>query len=193
MIVRSAIVRVAIAVAILVSAGVATRLVSPDCVAACSCVQPDPISRYAGRPDLAIVTGTVTAIGADQRGTFHIDRIYSGSVDGADVRIQGGDGANCGLPMKAGQSLVMVASTGDGTLAPSICLPWADLSSPEGAKYVAILESEVGQGKVPSGTTTSATDAGPRWLIDLALAVGGLAVLVVGAAALGSFISGRRG
>ena len=118
-------IRITLAVAVLAGGFSLLGLAAPGCAYACSCIQPQPIAEYANEPDTLIVTGTVTAYDAtSHRGQFHVEWWYQGSSEVADIPIQGGDGADCGLTLTAGQALIMVAFANEGVLAPNICSPW---------------------------------------------------------------------
>jgi len=117
-------IRIALAVAVLAGGFSILGLATPDCAYACSCIQPKPIAEYANEPDTFILTGTVTFVAPESlRGTFRVERWFKGAGDVADIPIQGGMGADCGIPLTVGQQLVMVAYVNDGVLTPSICSP----------------------------------------------------------------------
>ena len=187
--------RIALAVAVLAGSFSLLGLAAPGCAYACSCVQPQPIAAYAGEPDTLILKGTVTVYDeTSQRGQFHVERWYKGSSDVADIPIQGGDGANCGLPLTGGQTLVMVAFENEGVLAPNICSPWGDLATAEGQALEAQTVEAYGEGSpVPdSGDTVAPTDDGFAVPMIVPIAAAAI-VLIVGVIALASFVSGRRG
>ena len=185
--------RVALAIAVLAGGFTVLGLAVPDCAYACSCIQPRPIAEYAAEPDTLILSGTVTAVGQDMRGTFRVDRWYKGSSDSPEIPIHGGNGADCGLPLAVGQQLVMVAYLSEGVLQPSICSPSGDLSTPEGRQLADEVLLAYGEGAVPGGAESGgeAPDTfSIPWIVVLSGAViVGLIAIVAGA----SFISARRG
>lgn len=185
-----ALLRPIVAAAFLFSILMTASLAVPRISMACSCMQPQPIATYAEDPATVVMQGTVRNIGPDQQGTFQVERWYQGEVpSGPIVPVRGGNGADCGLFMTAGQQLLVVAYRGeDGILQPSICAPSGDLSTPEGRALVAEAVAAFGPGIAPGepGPPSSETPGG----IDLAtvLIVGfvGLVglVLVLGAVVL---------
>lgn len=186
--------RVALAIAVLAGGFTVLGLAVPDCAYACSCIQPRPIAEYAGEPDTLILTGTVTAVGQDMRGTFQVDRWYKGSSDSPEIPIQGGNGADCGLGLTVGQELVMVAYLNEGVLAPNICSPWGDLSTPEGRQLQADAVAALGEGTPPAGAgetpdPSSGVSGLPGILLLAGAVVAGLVAIIAGA----SFVSARRG
>lgn len=186
--------RMALAVAVLAGGFGILGLADPDCAFACSCIQPKPIAEYANEPDTLILKGTVTVYDqTSHRGQFHVERWYKGSSEVADIPIQGGDGADCGLTLSAGQSLVMVAFETEGVLAPNICSPWGDLATAEGQALAAQTVEAYGEGTaVPDGGDTVAPADG-GFAIPMIVPIAGAAlVVVIGAIAIASFVSGRR-
>lgn len=163
-------------------------LASPECAYACSCVPPRPIAEYANEPDTLILAGTVTAVGQDLRGRFRVERWFMGFSEVAEIPIQGGNGADCGLPIVVGQRLVLVASAADGVLFPSICSPSGDLSTPEGQALQAETIVAFGEGTPPAETAPSNGGlAIPDILVLGAAVIVGLIAVVAGA----SFLSSR--
>jgi hypothetical protein len=188
--------RIALAVAVLAGSFSLLGLVAPGCAYACSCIQPQPIGTYVDQPDTMVLTGTVVAMDASQRGTFHVDRWYQGSSEVSDIPIRGGDGANCGIPLTLGQELVMVAFVTEGFLQPSICSPWADLSTPEGQQLRDETIEAFGEGTVPDDATAPGEPmSGDRggfavpWIVVIG---GGAVALVVVIIAAASIVSSRR-
>ena len=185
--------RIALPVAVLARGFSILGLAAPDCAYACSCIQPRPIAEYANEPDTLILSGTVTALGQDLRGTFRVERWYKGSSDIPELPIQGGNGADCGLGLAVGQQLVMVACVNEGVLAPNICSPWGDLATPEGRQLADETLLAYGEGTVPGGgeapTGTPADTFGIPWIVVIGAAV---IVVLIGIVAGASFISGRR-
>jgi len=188
-------IRIALAVAVLAGGFSILGLATPDCAYACSCIQPKPIAEYANEPDTFILSGTVTFVAPESlRGTFRVERWFKGAGDVADIPIQGGMGADCGIPLTVGQQLVMVAYVNDGVLTPSICSPWGDLSTPEGQQLQADTVAAFGEGTAPGGDEVpggvGSGDGGIPWiLIAGAAVVISLIAIVAGA----SYVSGRRG
>jgi len=187
--------RIALAVAVLAGSFSLLGLATPGCAYACSCVQPEPIAAYANEPDTLILKGTVTVYDeTSHRGQLHVERWFQGSSDVADIPIQGGDGADCGLTLTSGQALVMVAFENEGVLVPNICSPWGDLATAEGQALEAQTVDAFGEGvPVPDGGDTVApTDDG--FAVPMIVPIAGVViVLIVGVIALASFVSGRRG
>jgi len=183
--------RIALAVAVLAGSFSLLGLAAPGCAYACSCIPPQPIAAYANEPDTLILSGTVTAMGNDLRGIFRVERWYKGSSDVAEIPVQGGNGADCGLGLAVGQQLVMVAYVTEGVLHPSICSPSGDLSTPEGQQLQAETIAAYGEGTAPGGTETPDGDP-PGGIPGIVLAGGALVVAVIAIVAGASFISGRR-
>jgi hypothetical protein len=186
--------RVALAIAVLAGGFSVLGLAVPGCAYACSCIQPRPIAEYANEPDTMILTGTVTAVGQDLRGTFRVARWYKGSSDIPEIPIQGGNGADCGIGLSVGQELVMVAYVAEGVLQPNICSPWGDLSTPEGRQLQDDALLAYGEGTPPGGAEGPAGpapgDSGVPGIVILGGAVvAGLLAVMAGA----SFVSSRRG
>jgi hypothetical protein len=186
--------RVALAITVLAGGFSLLGMAVPDCAYACSCIQPRPIAEYAAEPDTLVLSGTVTAVGQDMRGTFRVDRWYKGSSDIPEIPIQGGNGADCGLGLAVGQELVMVAFVSEGILSPNICSPWGDLSTPEGRQLRADAVAAFGEGTPPGGAEEPAGpapgDSGVPGIVVLAgVVVAGLVAVIAGA----SFVSSRRG
>lgn len=187
--------RITLAVAVLAGGFSLLGFANPDRAYACSCIQPKPIAEYANEPDTLILTGQVTAYDAtSRRGLFRVERWYQGSSEVADVPIQGGDGADCGIPLTVGQQLVMVAYAAEGVLSPNICSPWGDLSTPEGQQLADETLLAYGEGSPPGGEEPPGGDAPEGFAIPwIAVIAGGAIVAVIAIAAAASFVSGRRG
>jgi hypothetical protein len=186
--------RTALAVAVLGGGFSLLGFANPDCAYACSCVQPQPIAAYADEPDTLILEGTVTVYDeTSHRGQLHVERWFQGSSDVPDIPIRGGDGADCGLTLTSGQTLVMVAFEEEGALVPNICSPWGDVATPEGQALEAETVEAFGEGvPVPEPGDTVPTDDGFS-IPTIVPIVGGAIVLIIGAVAIASFVSGRRG
>lgn len=188
--------RIGLAVAVLAGSFSLLGLAAPGCVYACSCIRPQPIGTYVDQPDTMVLTGTVVAMDANQRGTFRVDRWYQGSSEVSDVPIMGGDGANCGIPLSLGQELVMVAFVTEGFLQPNICSPWADLSTPEGQLLRDETIEAFGEGTRPDDATAPGEPTGGEgdgFAVPWIVVIGGAAVaLVVVIIAAASVVSSRR-
>jgi hypothetical protein len=186
--------RITLAVAVLAGGFSLLGLAAPGCAYACSCIPPRPIAEYAGEADTLILTGTVTAVGQDLRGTFRVERWYQGSSDVAEIPIQGGNGADCGIGLSVGQKMVMVAFVSEGVLHPNICSPYADLSTPEGQQMEAEAVAAFGEGTPPAGEETPTGGAASGFTVPGVVVLGGAAVVVIVMIVAGaSFVSGRRG
>ena len=153
----------------------AGSLAAPTCAYACSCIPPEDIADYRGKPDVVILAGTVATIGPDQRGTFAVERWFQGGT-AAVVPIRGGQGADCGLPLSAGQRLIFVGDVEDGVIQAGICSPSGDLSTPEGQALLGDAAAAYGDGVEPAGAPTGEGDGVPSIVL---IAVGIGAVLVV--------------
>ena len=124
-------------------------LASPRCALACSCASLKPMAAYATDPDVVVLTGRVVAVDHNQRGTFRVERWYKGGGIAVDIPIQGGDGANCGIRLTAGDHLVMVAFFSDNVLSSSICSPSGDLATPAGRQLEQDAVHTFGEGWLP--------------------------------------------
>ncbi|MCI0582463.1 MAG: hypothetical protein L0227_06130 [Chloroflexi bacterium] len=186
--------RISLAVAVLAGGFGLVGFANPDCAFACSCIQPKPIAEYKGEPDTLILKGTVAAYDANsRRGVFRVAAWYQGSSDVAEIPIQGGDGADCGIPLVAGQQLVVVAYASEGVLVPNICSPFGDLSTPEGQALDAETVAAYGVGTSPGGDELPPTEPGGGFEIPAIVPIaGGAIVAVIGIVAFASFVSGRR-
>lgn len=186
--------RITLAVAVLAGGFGLVGFVNPDCAFACSCIQPKPIAEYKDEPDTLILKGTVAAYDANaRRGVFRVERWYQGSSDVAEIPIQGGDGADCGIPLVAGQQLVVVAGASDGILYPNICSPFGDLSTAEGQALDAQAIEAYGEGISPGGEEAPTGSTGGFTIPTIVPILGGAIVAVIGIIAIASFVSGRRG
>jgi len=187
--------RIGLAVAVLAGSFSLLGLATPDCAFACSCIQPKPIAEYKGEPDTLILKGTVAAYDATaRRGVFRVATWYQGSSDVTEIPIQGGDGADCGIPLVAGQQLVVVAYASEGVLVPNICSPFGDLSTPEGQALDAETVAAYGEGTSPGGDELPPTEPSGGFAIPAIVPiVGGAIVAVIGIIAFASFVSSRRG
>jgi len=153
----------------------ASSLAAPTCAYACSCIPPEAIADYRGQPDVVILAGTVATIGSDQRGTFAVERWFQGGT-AAVVPIRGGQGADCGLPLSAGQRLIFVGDVEDGVIKAGICLPSGDLSTPEGQALARDAAAAYGGGVEPTGSPPSQGDGSPS-IILIAVGIGAVLIL----------------
>ena len=161
----------------LVGLGTLGGLVDPSSTYACSCIPPGPIAEYRGNADYAVLAGRVAAIDANQRGSFAVEQWYqAGRIPVAPiVPIQGGQGADCGMPLSAGQHLVLVAFTEAGVVHAGVCTPSGDLDKPEGQA----LANEVVAAFGP-GTPVDDPQEGDAGLpVGILVGLGALALLVV--------------
>jgi hypothetical protein len=151
----------------------AGSLAAPTCAYACSCIPPEDIADYRGQPHVVILAGTVATIEPDQRGTFAVERWFQGGT-AAVVPIRGGQGADCGLPLSAGQRLIFVGYVEDGVIKAGICSPSGDLSTPEGQALARDAAAAFGGGVEPAGAPPSESDAP-----SIVLIAGGIAAVLV--------------
>jgi hypothetical protein len=174
-------------------------------VAACSCVQPQPMAAYRGDPSQTIFTGIVQP--PDAKGVpVTVTRWFQGQGGAAIVWLDAGsfgaDGASCGTPLPpAGSEWIFVSyRTETGGLGVNLCTPHAPASAAEGQALFADAVATFGEGQVmtpasePPATTPSVTPAasGGFPLPLPILAAGGVAILA-GIAALAFMLArGRR-
>ena len=131
-----------------------TGLAVPRVALACSCVGPQPLAAYAG-PETVIFAGEI--VSDDPDGVFvGVEQWFSGDGAASMQLIEGdfGNGASCGIglrPAVGSRWLVVAWRPPDGGPLPgrdlpvtpvsiSICQPFVDLGTPEGA---ALLEEAV--------------------------------------------------
>lgn len=178
--------RTLLAVLALVGLSALAGLIDPGSTYACSCVQPRPIAEYRGDPDYAILVGRVASVDANQRGSFAVEQWYqTGRIPVAPVvPIQGGQGADCGMPLSAGQHLVLVAFTEAGVVHAGICTPSGDLNTPEGQALGNEVVAAFGPGTPVEG------DPPASELPIAGIAIGGLALLALVVAVL--FVARRE-
>jgi hypothetical protein len=139
----------------------AARGAVPPCASACSCVPIGPLADYVADGSAAVMAGTVGATIAGTRYSFVVERWYAGPGAAAIVTIEGGDGAMCGVSLTPGERLVFVATRDEtGDFLPSICAPFARLTTPEGAALLAEADRTFGGGATPAPEASPATDAG---------------------------------
>jgi hypothetical protein len=142
---------------------------APRVALGCSCVAPQPLARYAGE-DTVILSGTVT--GDDGDGVaVAVQHWFAGTGAAAVVVIAGdfGNGASCGLGSRppVGSTWIGVAwrqpdedlgDLLDTTVQVSICSPFADLATPEGAALLQEATATFGEGEpVPADIASPGT------------------------------------
>jgi hypothetical protein len=146
-----------------VGLSLATGVVIPHVAVACSCIGPQPLAAYAGE-ETVIFAGEI--VSDDSEGLLiDVEQWFSG--DGAaPVQLIAGDfgnGASCGIGMRpavGSRWLVVAWRPPDGSLLPdlpvtpvsiSICQPFLDLDTPEGAALLAEAMDTFGDGAgIPS-------------------------------------------
>ena len=166
-------VRTLVAVLALTALSALAGLVDPGSTYACSCVQPRPIAEYRGNSEYAVLAGRVAAVDANQRGSFAVEQWFQGGA-APIVPIQGGQGADCGLPIEAGQHLVLVAFVEGGTIHAGICSPSGDLNTREGQALAREVVTAFGPGVAVGGDDPPASGGVPMGVLL------GLAALVIG-------------
>lgn len=149
-----------------------TGIAIPSVAVACSCIGPQPLAAYAG-PDTVIFAGEVVTDDADGV-LVGVDQWFSGDGAGPLQVIQGdfGNGASCGIgtrPTVGSRWLVVAWRPPDGSLLPdlqvtpvsiSICQPFVNLDTPEGAALLAEAMETFGDGAgIPS--SPESPGAGP--------------------------------
>ncbi|MCI0347088.1 MAG: hypothetical protein L0221_16875 [Chloroflexi bacterium] len=125
-------------------------LIDPSSTYACSCVPPRPIAEYRGNPEYAVLVGRVANVDANQRGTFAVEQWFQGGA-APIVPIQGGMGADCGLPISAGQHLVLVSFVEGGVVHAGVCSPSGDLSTADGQALALEVVTAFGPGVPADG------------------------------------------
>jgi hypothetical protein len=136
----------AVLVLVLVAAGGAV----PPCASACSCIPIGPITDYVADGATAVMAGTVGANLGGTRYAFVVERWYAGPGGGSIVTIDGGAGAMCGVTLTPGDRLVFAAAhDGNGTFSPSICAPFANVDTADGAALLAEADRVFG-GQAPA-------------------------------------------
>jgi hypothetical protein len=175
-------------------------LAAPPCTVACSCMPPEPLAAYARDDGAAIFVGRAGAQVGDAV-AFEIERWYWGAGAAPVVAVVPGDGAMCGLSVKPGDHMLLVASRGeDGRFTPSNCLPFGVIGTPEGTRLLAEANATFGGG-TPPGPTVVPTEpplaepapmpaGGPANLLPVLL-MGG-AILGFGALVAGLVVAARR-
>jgi hypothetical protein len=169
-------VRTLFAVFALVGLSALAGLVDPNSTYACSCVQPRPIAEYRGDPDYAILVGRVASVDANQRGSFAVEQWFQGGRDPI-VPIQGGQGADCGLPLATGPHLVLVAFVESGIVHAGICSPSGDLNTPDGQALAREVVAAFGPGVTVGGGGPPEGSSVP---LGVLIGLGALAALVIG-------------
>ena len=169
-------IRTLLAVFALVGLSALAGLVDPTSTYACSCVQPRPIAEYRGNPEYAVLVGRVASIDANQRGSFAVEQWFQGGSDPI-VPVQGGQGADCGLPLATGQHLVLVAFVESGIVHAGVCSPAGDLNTPDGQALAREVVAAFGPGVAVGGDDPPAAGGLP---VGILVGVGALAALVIG-------------
>jgi hypothetical protein len=162
------------------------QLAAPQVVRACSCMPwPESLAAYRTDENVVVLAGTVVAANG-QRGMFGIERVFKGPVPGAQMPIEGGDPAMCGIGLKLGAKLVMAAFVDQGVLHPSSCTLHAFLPSPEGDVMLADAEESYGGGAGPPPAPADPTAAPappssptPAGGLALPIALGGVLLLAL--------------
>ena len=169
-------VRTLLAVFALVGLSSLAGFVDPGSTYACSCIQPRPIAEYRGDPDYAILVGRVASVDANQRGSFAVEQWFQGGSNPI-VPVQGGQGADCGLPLATGQHLVLVAFVESGVVHAGICSPSGDLNTPEGQALAREVVTAFGPGVTVGGDDPPDKGGLP---IGMLVGLGALGALVIG-------------
>jgi hypothetical protein len=116
-----------------------------------------PLADYVADGTNAVMVGTVGAGAGPDRFTFNVERWYAGTGAAPIVTISGGDPAMCGVPLAPGDRLVFVASRDEaGVFYPSNCLPFAKVTSDQGAALLAEADRTFGEG-TPTEPTAEPT------------------------------------
>jgi len=169
-------VRTLLAVFALVGLSSLAGFVDPGSTYACSCIQPRPIAEYRGDPDYAILVGRVASVDANQRGSFAVEQWFQGGSNPI-VQVQGGQGADCGLPLATGQHLVLVAFVESGVVHAGICSPSGDLNTPEGQALAREVVTAFGPGVTVGGDDPPDKGGLP---ISVLVGLGALGALMIG-------------
>jgi hypothetical protein len=136
-------------------------LASPGPTRACSCMPwPESLAAYRTDESIVILAGTVIGLNG-QRGMLQVERVFKGPVAGAQVPLEGGDPAMCGVSLQLGAKVVMAAFTDQGVLHPSSCTPYALVPSPEGDAMLADAEESYGGGAPPPAPADPTEDPAP--------------------------------
>ena len=171
----------------------------PASTFACSCMPLQPIAEYAKEPGNMVLSGTIGPV-ANQEAPFLVDRLYKGSLSNPLLRIQGGDGAMCGVTLVEGTRVLTVANVEGGVVFPSICAPFGDLSTAEGQRLEKEAQETFGNlvpvpgtappTDPPAGVTEPVLDSAQIGLVVLA---GVLAVVVAMFGVVAIVARNRRG
>jgi len=183
--------RVLLATAFLFALLAARDLSLPRSTFACSCVPPMPLAEYVKEPTAAVLVGTIGKV-ADEQAVFLVERLYKGNLSNPNPRIQGGDGAACGVTLVGGTRVVMVAYVDGDTLHPSICSPYAEVASPAGQALLREAVTMFGEVRGQATDPPEPVDGGDmRRDFALPLIIGFVAV-VVGLVFAGIVVVSRR-
>lgn len=159
---------------------------------ACSCMPAVTLAEAVERsPELAVFVGTVTGFQPDAttgRGlaTIAIEGTFRGPALPPVIIAQSGSGADCGLPLTAGERRLFTARLDEqGRWSPGICDPQGLLGTPEGDRLLAAAEATFGPlqpvASAPPLTSPEAPDAGAPVVAGVGAAAGiMLAVVAVG-------------
>jgi hypothetical protein len=136
-------------------------LATPPCASACSRMELRPIAEYAREQNAAIFTGRAGAA-VGEAVVFAVDHWYWGPGAAPVVTLIPGDSAMCGIAIRPGDQMIMVAyRMDDGRYRPSLCSPHARLDSEEGAKLLAEANAAFGVPPTPTPGATTAPTASP--------------------------------
>jgi hypothetical protein len=173
-------------------------LTLPRPAEACSCVEPQPLARYASQGSV-ILAGRVD--GRDERGVrVAVERWFAGAGPAQPVWIAGdfGNSASCGVGSEppVGSRWIWVAFRPDGErdLGISLCEPTADLATPEGQDLLDEALRTFGRGDPPAGIPVALPAPEARPLDPLPILATG-AVMILGGVAIGGtvVVARRRG
>jgi len=163
---------------------------------ACSCVEPQPLARYAGQGNV-ILAGRVD--GRDERGVrVVVERWFAGAGPAQPVWIAGdfGNGGACGVGSEppVGSRWIWVAYRPDGErdLRISLCLPIADLATPEGQDLLDEALRAFGRGDPPAGIPDDLPAPEARPLDPFPILATGAVIILGGVILGGSVVVARR-
>ena len=138
----------------------ARDVVLPRTTLACSCAPQLPLGMYAMEPSTVIVLGTIGPV-VDQKAVLQIERLFRGELSDPVLRLDGGDGAMCGVTLVAGARVLMYAVIDAGVARPGSCTPYGDLSTAEGQRLLAEAVNTFGDVEVPGTGPPTAPATGP--------------------------------
>jgi hypothetical protein len=183
---------------VLVLVLVLARGALPPCALACSCMPIGPLADYVADGTTAVMAGTVGAGTGADRYAFVVERWYAGPGAAPIVTVAGGDPAMCGVPLAPGDRLVFAATRDEeGVFHPSNCMPFARVTSDQGAALLAEAERTFGDGgptqptaeptaepqapqpsPTPDGTAAVSPELVAGFAVTAGIAVLGVAILV---------------